>query len=969
MKFEALENLIPIKRRVFHPYFTSQPHSVVSEYIKFFTNENETVLDCYSGSGVTLLESRLQNRHSVGVDLSPLACFISKVSTSKYDIDELSEEFIKIESDIKSIIESIYSGTLKKINKKKYWLPENVALPSNSDVSNLYDLFTENNFNALVILINRLNKISNENTRDFFRGIFSGILHRASRTFFYDKLNWGGGNSSIFTKYRYWVPPKPDERNVWDLFETRYRRIFKLVKDLNSGFPEKFSPKVINESATNIKSVKNESIDYVYIDPPYGGNITYLDLSTIWHAWLGFELNKKDFSLEVIEGGDIKNSKSDYTDLLKQSIGEIHRVLKTNKFLSIAFSHKDLSYWYHILNGCESAGFEYVNTIYYSPYYNSFQKIRNPLSTLTGQLILNFKKTKNPKKIKQQKNIKSVNEFIVEKVKKIISRRGDSKTEIIFNDLLPLMLESGLLKDNQSKINVIKLLSDNFMYNNNTCTWSDSKPKSDELIKIIPNKLFGQIVLKFPKINNEEALNKIDPLINLLYDRLDNNGVLWVICDNVKTGKSIFPVAYILSEKFQKKGFYVQNNIIWPHMKNDKHVLSDAHSYILFLTKDAKKYNFSKDPIREVPIWKNIEWGKRSFRYNEKGKDPGNVWLPTLDNGAGKITKHLFLKYHEVLDRIILTSQVDKEILIISDEVTPKLKNINHKIETVLYDSIVPNNAIQEILIKKSTNKHIDTNISTEHKVFFSNSENLNNIKNKSINLIVTSPPYWDLKNYDNENQIGFKENYHEYLKRMEIVWRECIRVLKDDGTFWININSRKVDGVFYAIHLDFIKSLSKLGFTLIETIIWHKSSGIPVGDTNFTDRFEYILGFVKSNAKSVIVNEMELVDYKNDELPTTPINVWNMNRISGSLTKGLEHPAMFPEELPKRIIQMFTKPGDTIFDPFLGSGTSMVAAIETFRNSIGYELNISYKPIISKKIDQAVSQLFFSNAKIEYNK
>ena len=191
MDFNKLKNITPIKRRVFHPYFTSQPHSIVAEYIKFFTKENEVVLDSFIGSGVTLLESRLLKRNSIGIDLSPFACFISKVSTSQHsNLELINTEFVKIKKDISNEITSLYDTDILPIFKKKKWAPANVSLPSNADVKNMHDLFTKRNLEALTILINKINAIKDENIKELFRGIFSGLLHRASRTFFYDKLKY-----------------------------------------------------------------------------------------------------------------------------------------------------------------------------------------------------------------------------------------------------------------------------------------------------------------------------------------------------------------------------------------------------------------------------------------------------------------------------------------------------------------------------------------------------------------------------------------------------------------------------------------------------------------------------------------------------------------------------------------------------------------------------------------------------------
>ena len=969
MDFNKLKNITPIKRRVFHPYFTSQPHSIVAEYIKFFTKENEVVLDSFIGSGVTLLESRLLKRNSIGIDLSPFACFISKVSTSQHsNLELINTEFDKIKKDISNEITSLYDTDILPIFKKKKWAPANVSLPSNADVKNMHDLFTKRNLEALTILINKINAIKDENIKELFRGIFSGLLHRASRTFFYDKLNWGGGNSSIFTKYRYWVPKNPNERNVWELFETRYKRILSLLEKTNATFSKDYVPRIYNESATELSSVVSHSVDYVYIDPPYGGNISYLDLSTIWLAWLDLPIASNKMKLEVIEGGDIKNSKDDYTDLLKESIKELYRVLKDGKYLSIAFSHKDLSYWYQILTGCETVGFQYVNTIYYSPYYKSFQKVRNPLTTLTGQMILNFKKVKHPQKINKNIEIVNIEGYIIDKIEEILKLKGDSKTEEVFNELLPILLEKGVLKKRHTAVNVVKLLSDNFLYNSTNNSWTNKASVIDEIAKSIGEIKYNQIIFYFPNINSENEFIRIDNLIEKLYNSLDSKGSLWICCDHKITSKKILPIPFMLCERFQQKGFFVQNSIIWPHLIEKRFLFKDFHSYCLFFTKEAKNYNFNKDSIREKPIWKDIEWGKRSHRYNEKGKDPGNVWMPTEDDGKGKITKHLILTKNEVYERIMSTSENNSRVLFISDnKFESKIIRLNKiNIDFILYENSNDISSKLDLTIKNKV-PVANGNINTSYKVIFHSSENMKEIKDKTINLIVTSPPYWDLKDYKSGNQIGYKEDYHQYLERLKKVWLECKRTLKDNGTLWININSRKVEGKYYGIHYDFIKYLNQIGLNLIDIVIWHKSSSIPVGEGNLKDNFEYILGFSKSNIKQITIDNIDFKDYFNNGIPPTTLNMWNMNRISGSLTKGLPHPAMFPEELPKRLIQCLTSEGDVVLDPFLGSGSTMAASIELNRSCVGYELNKDYLKIIKTKISVAKQGLFSSNSNIEF--
>ena len=180
MKFKNIEVK---KRRGFHPYFTTQPNSIVSEYIKKFSKKNDTILDSFCGSGVTLLESRILNRNSIGIDLSHFACFISNLSTQKIsNLKIVDKNFRDIEKSVKNKIVGQYNN--KEINIKNLWQPKNILLPKNADCKYLKDIFTKNNYSCLVVLINKINELEDEKIRNLFRGIFSGVLHRASRTFF-----------------------------------------------------------------------------------------------------------------------------------------------------------------------------------------------------------------------------------------------------------------------------------------------------------------------------------------------------------------------------------------------------------------------------------------------------------------------------------------------------------------------------------------------------------------------------------------------------------------------------------------------------------------------------------------------------------------------------------------------------------------------------------------------------------------
>ncbi len=235
-------------------------------------------------------------------------------------------------------------------------------------------------------------------------------------------------------------------------------------------------------------------------------------------------------------------------------------------------------------------------------------------------------------------------------------------------------------------------------------------------------------------------------------------------------------------------------------------------------------------------------------------------------------------------------------------------------------------------------------------KIFFNSSERMNKIQSNSVRLMVTSPPYWDLKDYEADNQIGFKENYETYIKRLNSVWKETARVVQDDGVIIININTKSDKKSLKLLPFDFIKQMEVLNFHLMDVHYWHKSSAIPQL-RNFGDHFEYFLIFARN--KKFLRNKVDFFDYKCKESSQT--NIWNINKKFGSIGKKyMVHPAVFPLEYIKRLIKIFSNEGDTVLDPFLGSGTSLIAAIQLERKFYGFELNNSeYKKIIYDQLNE----------------
>lgn len=254
----------------------------------------------------------------------------------------------------------------------------------------------------------------------------------------------------------------------------------------------------------------------------------------------------------------------------------------------------------------------------------------------------------------------------------------------------------------------------------------------------------------------------------------------------------------------------------------------------------------------------------------------------------------------------------------------------------------------------------------TEHRIIFGDSRSLNQIEDKSVQLIITSPPYWQLKDYGTDDQIGFNDSYEDYINNLNLVWKECDRVLADGCRLCINIGDQFARSVYYGrykvipIRTEIIRFCESLGMDYMGAIIWQKTTtmntsggGAIMGSFPYPRNgilkmdYEFILLFKKlGNAPKPTKEQKEQSAMTKEEWGQYFSSHWNFNGV-----KQTGHIAMFPEELPKRLIKMFSFVGETVFDPFAGSGTTSLAAKNLGRNSISYEINKEFAPLIKEKL------------------
>jgi site-specific DNA-methyltransferase (adenine-specific) len=242
------------------------------------------------------------------------------------------------------------------------------------------------------------------------------------------------------------------------------------------------------------------------------------------------------------------------------------------------------------------------------------------------------------------------------------------------------------------------------------------------------------------------------------------------------------------------------------------------------------------------------------------------------------------------------------------------------------------------------------------HAVHGSTAESMQELGDESVHLVVTSPPYWNIKDYGSDQQIGYDESLDTYLNRLNAVWEECYRVLKPGCRIVVNIGDqyhRSTEGMPYHItplnaHIvNNILETTRHNLIFLGNIIWQKisntetSGGASVMGSYGRPRngyvsydYEYISIFKKPGKAPTVADELKEADGISTEEWRELFNGhWNFTGDSQE-----EHPAPFPKELPQRVMRMFTFSGDRVLDPFLGRGTTMQVANELNRSSVGYE-------------------------------
>jgi DNA modification methylase len=271
--------------------------------------------------------------------------------------------------------------------------------------------------------------------------------------------------------------------------------------------------------------------------------------------------------------------------------------------------------------------------------------------------------------------------------------------------------------------------------------------------------------------------------------------------------------------------------------------------------------------------------------------------------------------------------------------------------------------------------------VDTRHRLMQGDARDMAFIRDEAVHLIVTSPPYWTLKKYnDSEHQLGAVADYEEFTSQLSLVWQEALRVLVPGGRLVIVVGdvclSRRKYGrhVVAPLHATIQESCRRIGFDNLAPIIWYKiaNANYEAGGGGFLGKPYEPNAIIKNDIEYVLI-QRKPGGYRAPTLGMRILSViadaehkaWFQQiwQLPGASTK--EHPAPFPLALADHLVRMFSFVGDTVLDPFVGTGTTMIACSAAGRNSMGIETDGEYVALAERRFLNEAKGLF-SRASLE---
>jgi len=488
------------KRYESHKYWGRKPANVIRQYIAQYSRPGDLVLDPFCGSGVTLFEALALGRNAVGYDLNPVACFISENLLAR-EVDTLAfqktgEAIIKRVAEafpyykvgctcgnVGNLVNAVWQDgqylakyydcprcgykmaavtpfdrqILEQVAlSETVWYPQN-ELPPNADARYVHELFTPRNLLALGLLLQEIKEVQDETSRNLLLYTFTANVAFAARLIPVNEKRFRQGRncSGVWGFKRFWLPHFHVENNVFRYFRNRLARTAAAKAETNGLLAgRQATAKVINRSATCLAELADESVDFILTDPPFGDMIPYLDLSTLWNAWLQFGVDPAAEIL-IAPGRDEQN----YYHQVLTVFQECRRVLKEGRFLVVAFNHKGLRAWHLLLGAIRQAGFTLQECLPAQDGEVSFtQTTSGAKGALRGYFIYVFQKSQ-PSGVEAGASLSlaEARARIEGELVNFVAGRPRSLTEI-YHHLIPFTVNHNLLHEGLADNTIERLL-------------------------------------------------------------------------------------------------------------------------------------------------------------------------------------------------------------------------------------------------------------------------------------------------------------------------------------------------------------------------------------------------------------------------------------------------------------------------------------------------------------------------------
>lgn len=364
----------------------------------------------------------------------------------------------------RSLWKDVEAGDLKRLSDIEglsipYWYPQNELIwNSRVNVSKgmkVSDLFTHRNLYVLSTIYNAIESIQDSRLRDMMKFCFTSSLGQASKLVFVIRRR--GRESGLARETKevgswatrgYWIPPEYFEINAWNCFAERFRKMIRGKTETNkllgstlnkaSNFCDLGDNRpllLLNQSSTDLSNISEDSVDYVFTDPPYGDAVPYLELDLMWASWLKMPMKFED-EIIISDSPIRKKDFDEYFRMLTQTFREVHRVLKPNHWLTVTFHSTNIKVYNSIIRAVVFAGFQLEKILYQNPARASAKALLAPYGSAIGDYYLRFRKPAGPRQLALTESLVDLTVFenvVVESVKEIMAERGEPVT---YNDIL-----------------------------------------------------------------------------------------------------------------------------------------------------------------------------------------------------------------------------------------------------------------------------------------------------------------------------------------------------------------------------------------------------------------------------------------------------------------------------------------------------------------------------------------------------